>query len=201
MRVRGTINLPDIPVGGVYTDNGLFTVMRTVTPLGDFYGDVTTVGTSPEILQTTTLPVNTFSANGDEVRITYRGTYATDDNTKRTILYLDVDSYFDTGLLTKNGGAWKLEVEMMRVGVDKIDIHINYHDSTTTLVYYSEFVGMDFTQSTEWHFEATTSEAAGDLILHTCKAIFIPATTVVGGSWTLLGERWVLDGKPWVFNP
>lgn len=154
----------------------------------DLYTDITTTGTVAEDLSIDAIPANTFLLDGDEVRITYRGYYALGGNSKQIVLSLEASDFYDAGSVTKSGGGFTIETQMIRSDEDTVRITAAYHDTDNHFVQYIEITGLNFAADLDVTFAAITSGAAGDLTLASAKAFFIPASPVSAETFYLTNE-------------
>ena len=169
--------------------------------LFDEYADATTSGTSGETLYTYTLPAATLAANGDSVNAVYMGTFAANANQKE--LNIDWFGIGLTGIATmQNGGAWRIEVDAVRVSASVVRLSVQTTHGTSTSTEYTEVTGLTLANSQTLMLSGRTPTSAGDLTARAAKGVFIPAAPVTTPDYLLfLGDRLVFLGDPLAFNP
>ena len=127
MRVRGTINFPDVPQGNILTDEATW-IKPPAASLFDSYNSVFNTTTSYEALYTHRLKRNQLVNNGDKILLEYTGRYTTLD-TKELVLIYGVDDVFSTTEIT-SASPWRLEVTIVRVDANTATVSSVYHDNT-----------------------------------------------------------------------
>jgi hypothetical protein len=80
-----------------------------ITPQGNAAGGALTT------LQSFVLPAGSLGSNGDFVRFTYSGTFATNDNDKRIQILIDGQVVEDFGLFDFDAGVWRVTGEHVRL--------------------------------------------------------------------------------------
>lgn len=177
------------------------TDFRSTRAIFNHYADAPTTGTFSEDLLIDNLPIHTFFENGDEVRVSYRFQYAANGNNKQSIIYVESNDVFDSGAISKSGGAAFIDVAMIRSDTDTLRVHSIYHDGVDTLTSYAELTPLDFSTSLEIRFNGTTTSSAGDLTVLSAKAIFIPAAAEPIDHITFFGDGLLFGGRAMAFNP
>lgn len=82
-------------------------IHRNITGTGN-------VGTGLDSLHSFSLPANSLATNGDWVRFTYSGAFATNDNDKRIRVSIDNQTLEDPGLFDFDAGLWRVTGEYVR---------------------------------------------------------------------------------------
>lgn len=125
MRVRGTINFPDVPRGHLLTDEATW-IQPPAASLFDSYSTVSNTTTSYEALYTHRLKRNQLINNGDKILLEYAGRFTTSD-TKELIFVYGVDVFSTTEITTS--GPWKLEITIVRTDYNTVTVSSMYHDA------------------------------------------------------------------------
>jgi hypothetical protein len=96
--------------------------------VGQIETNLTQAGTDAGIDEDTiwsyTLPANTLATNGDAVRVTAWGTYASNGNNKTLKFKYDSATHLTTGVQTYNGVAWRIDAIIARVGASSQDLNV-----------------------------------------------------------------------------
>lgn len=74
------------------------------------------VGTGEDNLITFALPGNVLYTNNDGFRFVMAGTFAANANNKQVRAYFGATIIGNTGVIAHNGGAWRIEGEVLRTG-------------------------------------------------------------------------------------
>lgn len=82
------------------------TLYKGVTPAS------TAAGTTPQVLQTYSLPAGALSTAGQAVRITAWGTYAANANVKTVSLTFGATTVATTGAVASNGTTWYCQADV-----------------------------------------------------------------------------------------
>lgn len=174
----------EIPLSDGIASRGIF----------DRYANAPTTGTTQETLYADTIPSFTLFTDGDEVRISYRGTYAGNGNDKHLLVSLDGQSVFDSGALTKNGGAWELRIEAQRSASDSLRVTSIYIDGTGQVTNYEALSSLDFSADISVLLDAINPTAIADTTARSAKAWFIPAAPVTETFYLLEGGDYLVEG-------
>jgi hypothetical protein len=95
------------------------------------------VGTGEDNLITYTLSANQLHANRTRVKITAFGTYAANGNAKTVKCYFGSTVLANSGALTVNGGAWRMEADVIRTGASAQVANSALHLSGASTTYPS----------------------------------------------------------------
>jgi hypothetical protein len=175
MKVRGTVNLPDVPSGYFYRDDGTFA--KTVVSLFDRYTDETTSGLLQENLYTYTLPTGFLAENGDKIQFEFSGILTANTNFKR--LYpIFAGTVLATGQTNVAAATdWTIDGYIIRVSNSIVRFAVEF---TTTgdypIIESGEISGLNLTTTDyQLDLDGRSPSAAGELTVHSGFATFYPA--------------------------
>lgn len=192
------------------TAEGASIFVPAISPTGllcifDHFTDVTTSGTTQELLDTEQIDAGRFAVNGDKIVCEYSGVFAPTITEKILIVSLAGTDIFDStefGAITDNATHWSIEFTAIRVSNTVVRVTSELITvNAPPFVRYSELTGLDLT-TTDYDLilYGITPDVAGDLTLKMGYGLFIPASTTGTNEVTFMGETVTFDGDEVTFS-